>query len=208
MFEPRPCWPRSAVLTRLRRATPRVFKFRSQTTITEPPLAPFPPFGPPMATYFSLRKLKQPSPPSPPLTSNLASSQNPNSSARLRRLRSFSSRSVECCCMLCRVARGGGAREAQVARTNAARSMAAEGLLLYQSPLALRRMACGDRCRPAAMRTLFVRRVRPRYAAALNCYARPLALAQLDEGSSKDFLRGPRAPRSVYREIRAMRLTF
>ena len=28
--------------------------------------------------------------------------------------------------MLCRVARGGGAREAQVARTNAARSMAAE----------------------------------------------------------------------------------
>ena len=74
--------------------------------------------------------------------------------------------------MLCRVARGGGAREAQVARTNAARSMAAEGLLLYQSPLALRRLASGDRCRRAAMRTLFERRVWPRYTAALNRYSR------------------------------------
>ena len=42
--------------------------------------------------------------------------------------------------------------------------------------LALRRMASGDRCRPAAMRTLFVRRVWPRYAAALNLFHSPLAL--------------------------------
>ena len=78
-----------------------------------------------MATYFSLLKLKQPSPPSPPLTSSLASSQKPSSSARLLLFRSFSSRSVACRRMWFVVLCGGGANEAQVARTNAARSMAA-----------------------------------------------------------------------------------
>ena len=44
--------------------------------MTEPPLPPSPPQGPPLGTYFSRRKATMPSPPRPALTLILAVSKN------------------------------------------------------------------------------------------------------------------------------------
>ena len=45
----------------------KVFKFLSDSKITDPPVPPSPPSGPPYSIYFSLRKLEEPDPPLPAL---------------------------------------------------------------------------------------------------------------------------------------------
>ena len=62
-----PDLPFSALKCCLYLKSTNVFRFRSDSKITDPPFPPSPPSGPPNSTYFSLLKLEEPEPPLPAL---------------------------------------------------------------------------------------------------------------------------------------------
>ena len=63
-----PLAPALAANLRWRRKLISVFRLPSARIITDPPLPPSPPLGPPRGTYFSRRKETMPSPPAPETT--------------------------------------------------------------------------------------------------------------------------------------------